>query len=80
MAVSHADNKDKLFGDVHIPLNLMIKRLLKYLKPEWHRFLFSFLLILLTVGVDIILPLFMNLSFQAQYYFCVLYHRILRFL
>ena len=50
-------HKDELFGDKHIPIGIMLKRLMKYLKPEWLKFFFAFLLIILTVGLDIVLPL-----------------------
>ena len=55
--MSHHNEKDKLFGDVHIPLPIMFRRLFKYLKPEILRFVLSFLLILLTVAIDIYIPL-----------------------
>ena len=58
--MADAHSTDKLFGDKHIPLGQMFKRILVYLKPEWHRFLLSFVLIIATVGFDIVLPLFIK--------------------
>lgn len=54
------DNKDMLFGDKKIPLSIMSKRVLKYLKPEWKRFLLAAILIIINVGLDIILPLLVS--------------------
>lgn len=53
-----ADDKDRLFGDKHISSKIMLKRLMHYIMPEWKSFLLAFILIIINVGADIILPLF----------------------
>lgn len=55
-----SENLDQLFGDKKIPLHVMAKRTLKYLKPEWKRFLLAALLIIINVGLDILLPLLVS--------------------
>jgi len=55
-----AEDNEKLFGDRKIPSNVLMKRLLKYIRPEWKSFLFSFILILLNVGFEIVTPLFIK--------------------
>ena len=55
-----ADDNEKLFGDHKIPTSVMLKRLLRYIRPEWKSFLFSFLLIILNVGFEVITPLFIK--------------------
>lgn len=52
-----ANEKDKLFGDVKIPLGKMIKRLFTYVKPEIISIITALLLIIINVGLDIVLPL-----------------------
>ena len=52
------EDNEKLFGDKKIPPRIMIKRLWHYIGPEWKSFALAFLLILLNVGLDVILPLF----------------------
>ena len=55
-----ADDNEKLFGDQHIPTKTMIKRLWQYIRPEWKAFLLAFIIILINVGLDVILPLFIR--------------------
>ena len=52
-----ADDNEKLFGDQKIPMKVMIKRLAHYILPEWKSFLLAFILIIINVGLDIVLPL-----------------------
>ena len=52
-----ADDNEKLFGDQKIPMKIMIKRLAHYILPEWKSFLLAFILIIINVGLDVILPL-----------------------
>ena len=55
-----AEDNEKLFGDHKIPTSVMFKPLLRYIRPEWKSFLFSFLLIILNVGFEVITPLFIK--------------------
>ncbi|MBO6261968.1 MAG: ABC transporter ATP-binding protein [Bacilli bacterium] len=55
-----SDDNEKLFGDKKIPSKVMFKRIAHYVIPEWKSFTFAFLLILINVGLDIILPLFIS--------------------
>ena len=55
-----AEDTEKLFGDKKIQMNIMIKRLMRYILPEWKSFLLAFFLIVLNVGVEVILPLFLK--------------------
>ena len=52
-----SQEKDKLFGDVKIPLHKMTKRLFSYVKPEIISIIFALLLIVINVVVNILLPL-----------------------
>ena len=52
------EDNEKLFGDKKIPSRIMIKRLWHYIGPEWKSFALAFILILLNVGLDVVLPLF----------------------
>ena len=61
---SDVHHKDELFGDKHIPLGIMLKRLMIYLKPEWLKFFFAFLLIIVTVFY---LPLYTIASLTKRY-------------
>ena len=54
-----AEDNEKLFGDKKIPSKIMFKRLMHYILPEWKSFLLAFILIIINVGLDVILPLFM---------------------
>ena len=55
-----SDDNEKLFGDKKIPSKVMFKRIAHYVVPEWKSFALAFLLILINVGLDIILPLFIS--------------------
>ena len=50
----------KLKGDKKIPLNIMLKRTMKYLRPEALSFIIAIILIAINVGLDVILPLFIS--------------------
>ena len=50
----------KLKGDKKIPLGVMLKRTMKYLKPEALYFIISLVLIALNVALDVVLPLFIS--------------------
>ena len=52
-----AEDNEKLFGDKKIPAKIMFKRLAHYFLPEWKNFLLAFILIVLNVGLDVIMPL-----------------------
>ena len=54
------ENNEKLFGDQKIPTRVMFKRLAHYIRPEWKSFLVAFLFILINVGLEVILPLFIK--------------------
>ena len=53
-----SEDNEKLFGDKKIPSRIMIKRLWRYIGPEWKSFALALLLILINVGFDVVLPLF----------------------
>ncbi len=55
-----ANDMEKLKGDKKIPIHIMFKRTMKYLKKEWLSFLLAGLLIIVNVGLDIVFPLFMR--------------------
>ena len=55
-----SEDTEKLFGDKKIPPKEMFKRLSHYVLPEWKAFALAFFLILLNVGIDVILPLFLR--------------------
>ena len=52
-----AEDNEKLFGDKKIPAKVMFKRLMHYILPEWKWFLLAFLLIIINVAIEVILPL-----------------------
>ena len=52
------DELEKLKGDVKLPLSVIIKRTLKYIKPEMKSFILSLLLLILNVVLDSISPIF----------------------
>ncbi|MBR6410991.1 MAG: ABC transporter ATP-binding protein [Clostridia bacterium] len=52
------EEAERLKGDRKIPLGSLLRRTVRYARPELSRFLLSGLLILVNVGLDIILPLF----------------------
>lgn len=51
------DDKEKLVGDKKIPLKTLIKRCAKYFKPIRFKIILAFIIILINVGLDIVLPL-----------------------
>ena len=55
-----AEDNEKLFGDKKIPFKVMVKRIGDYVIPEWKAFALAFFLILINVGTDIVLPLFVK--------------------
>lgn len=55
-----AEDNERLFGDKKIPFKVMVKRLAHYVLPEWKSFALAFLLIIINVGLDIVLPLFIR--------------------
>ena len=54
------EDNEKLFGDKKIPPKVMFKRLMRYILPEWKWFALAFLLILVNVALDAVLPLFIK--------------------
>ncbi len=52
------DELEKLKGDVKLPLGVIVKRTLKYIKPEMKSFILSLLLLILNVVLDSISPIF----------------------
>lgn len=50
----------KLKGDKQIPLGAMLKRTMKYLRPEALHFIIALILIAVNVALDVILPLFIS--------------------
>ena len=54
------DDNEKLFGDKKIPFKVMVKRIGDYVIPEWKASALAFFLILINVGTDIVLPLFVK--------------------
>ena len=52
-----SEDNEMLFGDKKIPAKAMLKRIARYVVPEWKSFLLAFIFMLLNVGFDIILPL-----------------------
>ena len=55
-----AEDTEKLFGDKKIPFKVMFKRLMHYILPEWKAFLLAFILIIINVAADVVLPLFIR--------------------
>lgn len=55
------DNENEMLkGDKKLPLNVLIKRNLEYVKDEKKTFILAFTLLIVTVIVDVILPLFLS--------------------
>ncbi|MBP5289225.1 MAG: ABC transporter ATP-binding protein [Clostridia bacterium] len=55
--IDEYDEKDRLKGDKKIPFREFTRRVFRYLKPETGRFVLAFVLLIINVGLDIILPL-----------------------
>ena len=51
------DTKSKLIGDAKLPLSVVLKRTFKYLKPHKFKVFLALLLIVISVALDIIVPL-----------------------
>ena len=51
---------EKLKGDKKIPLGILVKRVFHYLKPELFKFILAFVLIIINVFLDVVLPLVMT--------------------
>lgn len=58
--MTNEDQRERLFGDRPIPSRELLSRALRYMKPEWRRFLIAAVLIVLNVGLDIVLPLLVS--------------------
>ena len=54
------DDKEKLKGDVKIPVKQLLRRTLAYVKPEIRGFIISGFLILINVGLDVSVPYLMK--------------------
>ena len=51
------DNKSKLIGDVKLPLKVLFKRTFKYLKPHLWKIILALFLIVLSIALEILVPL-----------------------
>ena len=51
------DQKERLKGDKKIPARILIRRMLRYVRPERRSFVFAGFLILLNVALDVVIPL-----------------------
>mgnify|MGYP003309126452 CR=1 FL=1 len=52
------DELEKLKGDHKLPLSVILKRTLTYIKPEMTQFMTAIFLVALNVALDVISPLF----------------------
>ena len=55
-----SEETEMLFGDKKIPPKQMFKRLSHYVLPEWKAFSLALFFILVNVGIDVVLPLFLR--------------------
>ncbi len=55
-----SEDLEKLKGEKHIPLGENLKRVFKYMKPELPRIILAMILIIVNVGLDIVMPLFVS--------------------
>lgn len=55
--VFDADEKERLRGDCKLPAGELVRRTLKYLKPELGRFIFAGFLLVINVFLDVIMPI-----------------------
>jgi len=55
--VFDADEKERLRGDCKLPAGVLVRRTLKYLKPELGRFIFAGFLLLINVFLDVVMPI-----------------------
>ena len=54
------DQKERLKGDKKIPVRVLFKRMLAYVRPEIRSFVFAGFLLLLNVALDIVIPLIVS--------------------
>ena len=54
------EDNEKLFGDQKIASKVIFMRILHYIKPEWLSFLAAFILMIINVAADVVLPLFVG--------------------
>lgn len=54
------DEKEKLKGDKKLPFKELVSRNLYYIKDEKKSFILAIILLLINVGLDLVLPLFMS--------------------
>ena len=54
------DQKERLKGDKKIPVRILFKRMLAYVRPEIRSFVFAGFLLLLNVALDIVIPLIVS--------------------
>ena len=64
----------KLKTDKKLPFSTILKRNIKYVKPELHNFVLAIVLLLINVGLGLLMPLFMGditneLSGEGKYNF-----------
>ena len=50
----------KLKTDKKLPFSTILKRNIKYVKPELHNFVIAIVLLLINVGLGLLMPLFMG--------------------
>ncbi len=55
-----SEDLEKLKGEKHIPLGENLKRVFKYMRPELPRIILAMFLIIVNVGLDIVMPLFVS--------------------
>ena len=51
------EDLNKLKGDKKIPLRVLFKRTMTYVKPEALSFVLAFFLLIVNVGLDLVLPI-----------------------
>ena len=54
------DQKERLKGDKKIPVRILVRRMLAYVRPEIRSFIFAGFLLLLNVALDIVIPLIVS--------------------
>ncbi|HPS18703.1 MAG TPA: ABC transporter transmembrane domain-containing protein, partial [Bacilli bacterium] len=59
--MSDFDKNERLKGDKKIPLSILLKRLWHYIKPEIWWFVFAFLLIIVNVSIEAVMPQFIGM-------------------
>ena len=58
--MSEVNEVEKLKGDHKIPFRQLMGRTVRYIKPELPRFILAGILILINVGLDVLIPLFIK--------------------